>query len=114
MLHVPSISERWRGVFVVATHVGKGFGTHQGQDVPRYKEAGPPFPAAMPSVPWEAAEGGGGGWVGDHCVELFALLGGKPGLGRLTDTVAEAGSDTEQPAVLGQVTVLSQPQFLHL
>lgn len=55
----------------------KGLGVHQGQDVPRYKEAGPPFPASMTLVPWEAAEGGGG--VGDHCVELFALLGGKSG-----------------------------------
>lgn len=37
----------------------------------------------------------------------------KVGCGRLTDLVAEAGSDTWEPGVLGDVAVLSQPQFLH-
>lgn len=77
----------------------KGLGIHQGQDVPRYKEAGPPFPASVTSVPWGTAKGGGGG---DH----FALLDGKVGLWRLMDLGAEAGSDIEEPAVLGK--------FLHL
>ena len=65
----------------------KGVGFHQGEDGWRWREAAPLLPTPVTPGPWGAVAGG------EVQSSVFCLVG-EAGLGRLTDWVAKAGSNT--------------------
>lgn len=108
-----SISQRSGDTFTIATNLGRGVRGSPGLGAVGRQEAGRWFPPpCLPSLVWE-----GGCWqrgLEDTVGASLPCSGGKAGLGRPAYLGPKSASDTTEPGVLGQTTVLSEPQFLHL